>query len=108
MRPFRELHEEMMRDDPAYRREYEAATAELAEEFTAADLAASLKAARKRAGLTQKDLARAMSTKQGAISRLERGDQMASIATLQAYAKATGNRLRIVLEPRAEDETPAV
>ena len=93
MKPTRvdDLHKEWMKD-PKYRREYEA----LKEEFS---LAAALIEAGSRAGLTQEQVARRMKTTQAVVARLEGGGSMPSTRTLEKYAKATGSRLRISLEP---------
>lgn len=82
---------------PAVRTAYE----EQAEEFALLD---ELLRARRRAGLTQAEVAERMGTKTPAIARLE-GDvggarQSASIATLRKYADAVGCRLEIRLRPR--------
>ncbi len=57
--------------------------------------------ARKKAGLTQEDVARRMGTKAPAITRLEssllRGRHSPSIATLKKYARVLGCRLDIRL-----------
>ena len=60
-------------------------------------------AARLRAGLTQAQLARRMSTTQSAIARLEGGRFSPSIETLEKLAAATGSRLVLRL-----DEKPVV
>jgi transcriptional regulator with XRE-family HTH domain len=86
-----ELHKKWM-DDPEYRREYEA----LEEEFA---LASAMIKARKRAGLTQEDLAKEMETSQSAIARMESGRTLPSGNTLKRFARATGTRLRITFEP---------
>ena len=85
------LHKKWMKD-PEYRKEYDA----LDEEFA---LASALIKARSRAGLTQKQLAARMETSQSAIARLESGRMIPSGRTLKRYARATGTRLRITLEP---------
>ena len=58
-------------------------------------------AARKRAGLTQADVAKRMGTKTPAIARLERslitGNHSPSIFTLRKYAEAVNCRLDIKL-----------
>lgn len=60
----------------------------------------SLRAGRKAAGLTQKDVANAMGTTQSAVSDLERGDTDPQLSTLQRYARATGGSLKVfVLMP---------
>jgi transcriptional regulator with XRE-family HTH domain len=86
-----DLHKKWM-EDPEYRREYEA----LEEEFA---LASAMIKARKRAGLTQEDLAKEMETSQSAIARLESGRTLPSGSTLKRFARATGTRLRITFEP---------
>jgi transcriptional regulator with XRE-family HTH domain len=86
-----DLHKKWM-DDPEYRREYEA----LEEEFA---LASAMIEARKRAGLTQEELAKEMETSQSAIARMESGRTLPSGSTLKRFARATGTRLRITFEP---------
>ncbi len=76
--------------DPAYRKEYE----KLRPEF---ELASALIAARKRAKMTQADVAEAMNTTQSVIARLEGGGQKPTIKTLERYAEATKSRLKIGL-----------
>ena len=88
-----DLHKEWMKD-PKYRREYQA----LEEEFS---LTAALIEARSRAGMTQEQLARRMKTTQAVVARLEGGGTRPSTRTLERYARATGNRLRITFEPEA-------
>ena len=86
-----DLHKEWMKK-PAYRREYEA----LEVEFS---LTAALIEARTRAGLTQAQVAQRMNTTQAVVARLEGGGSKPSTSTLEKYAKATGSRLKIILEP---------
>lgn len=86
-----DLHKQWMKD-PGYQREYDA----LEEEFS---LTSALIEARTRAGLTQEEVARRMSTTQGVIARLENGGTKPSTRTLERYAKATGSKLCITLEP---------
>ena len=88
-----DLHKEWMKD-PKYRREYQA----LEEEFS---LTAAMIEARSRAGMTQEQLARRMKTTQAVVARLEGGGSRPSTRTLERYARATGNRLRITFEPEA-------
>jgi ribosome-binding protein aMBF1 (putative translation factor) len=88
-----DLHKDWMKG-PKYRREYQA----LEEEFS---LAAAMIEARSRAGMTQEQLARRMKTTQAEAARLEGGGTKPSTRTLERYAKATGNRLRISFEPEA-------
>ncbi len=67
-------------------------------EFT---LLKDLLRARKKAGLTQAEIAKRMGTKPPAVTRLEStltsGKHSPSIATLKKYAKAVGCRLEIRL-----------
>jgi ribosome-binding protein aMBF1 (putative translation factor) len=88
-----DLHKDWMKD-PKYRREYQA----LEEEFS---LTATMIEARSRAGMTQEQLARRMKTTQAVVARLESGGSRPSTSTLERYARATGNRLRITVEPEA-------
>jgi DNA-binding XRE family transcriptional regulator len=68
----------------------------LEEEYTALN---TLLEARKKAGLTQEDLARRMGTTKSAISRLEASlrtqKQSPSFLTLKKYANACGKKLLI-------------
>ena len=56
------------------------------------ELISTLIAARKKAGLTQEQVARRMGTKQAAIARIEGGRQKPSYKTIERYAEATGHR----------------
>lgn len=89
-----DLHKRWMKD-PEYRREYDA----LEEEFA---LILEVAKARKRAGLSQAELARRMKTTQSTIARLESGRSLPSTRTLGRFAKATGHRLKISFEPVKE------
>lgn len=92
-------HEEMVKrmlKEPAVQAEYDAQ----AEEFALVD---ELLRARRRAGLTQGEVAARMGTKTPAVARLEAGGgsqrHSPSIATLRRYAEAVGCRLEIRLRP---------
>ncbi len=76
--------------DPEARKEYE----RLGPEF---EISSELIAARKRAKLSQEDLANRMGTTQSAIARLESGHKMPMMQTIQRYAEATGSRVRLSL-----------
>src|SRR5436189_5900805 len=82
----------MLLKDPEVRREYDA----LEEEFA---VILEVAKARKRAGLSQAELARRMKTTQSTIARLESGRGLPSTRTLDRFAKATGHRLKISFEP---------
>jgi transcriptional regulator with XRE-family HTH domain len=81
-----------MLDDFAFRDAYEA----LNQEFT---LVSSLIEARMDAHLTQAEIASRIGTTKSAFSRLESSRVKPSTRTLEHFAKATGHRLSIRLEP---------
>ena len=88
-------HEELKRramEDPAVRAAYE----ELEPEFA---LLASMLEARRRAGMTQAEVAAKMGTQPSAVTRLEgaivSGKHSPSLETLRRYAEAVGGRLEI-------------
>jgi len=54
-----------------------------------------LRSERERAGLTQEEVARRMSTRKSAISRIENHAENINLATLHRYAAALGKRIRI-------------
>jgi ribosome-binding protein aMBF1 (putative translation factor) len=89
-----ELHKKWLKERPGYAKAY----AELEGEF---QLAAQLIEARARAGFTQEQLAARMKTTRTVVSRLESGRMKPSTRTLERFAKATGHKLRITLEPAA-------
>jgi len=90
---------ELERDlgDPAFRAEWEA----IADEFAALD---TLLEARRRAGLTQEQVAERMGVKQSALARIETSltsrKHAPSLATLRKYAAAVGCKIEIRLAPR--------
>ncbi len=86
-----ELHDADLAD-PAYRDAYAA----LDDEFS---LIRALIEARTRAALTQAEVAVRMGTTESTISRLESGRVKPSTRTLERYARATGHRLKVSLEP---------
>src|SRR5260370_34594780 len=85
-----------MLNSPEVRAEYDAQ----AEEFALLD---ELLRARRRAGLTQAEVAERMGTQTPAVARLEGGGgsqrHSPSVATLRKYARAVGCRLEIRLRP---------
>ena len=60
---------------------------------------ALVREARRRAGLTQRELAARAGTSQAAVARIERGRQTPSLETLQRLIRACGLDLRIHLAP---------
>jgi DNA-binding XRE family transcriptional regulator len=93
MKKHKELVKKMLKN-PAV----EAAYRGLADEFGLLD---ELLKARRRAGLTQAEVAERMGTKPPAIARLEAGGgskrHSPSLATLRKYAEAVGCRLEVKL-----------
>ncbi len=69
------------------------------------DLARALLHARKRAGLTQAQVAARMQTTSTVVSRLEsaKARSRPSLQSIERFAAATGHRVRVVLEPLAAD-----
>ena len=88
----KDLHAADMATDPGYRAAYDA----LDEEFA---LVSALIRARTHAQLSQAEVASRMGTTESAVSRLESGRVKPSTRTLERYAKATGHKLHISLEP---------
>lgn len=86
-----DLHTKWMKSSD-YREEYDA----LHEEFA---LANAMIEARRRAGLTQEELAARMNTSQSAVARMESGRTFPSGSTLKRFARATRSRLKISFEP---------
>lgn len=72
-----------------FAREYDA----LAEDY---ELRSLLSQMRKEAGLTQKELAQVMHTKETAISRIENHARDIRLSTLEQYAAACGRHLKLV------------
>lgn len=99
MTKLKDLHKKWMKD-PDYRREYDA----LEEEF---ELILEVAKARRRAGLSQEELARRMKTTQSTIARLESGRGLPSTRTLRRFAKAIGHRLKISFEPLKDKRSRA-
>ena len=103
MMTHRELVTKMLKE-PEVKAEYDAQ----AEEFALLD---QLLQARRRAGLTQAEVAARMGTKPPAVARLEAGggsrQHSPSVATLRKYADAVGCRLEIRLQPRKRRKSTA-
>jgi predicted transcriptional regulator len=87
--PFEKVKAEWMKD-PAFKAEYD----RIAPEF---QIATELILARKRAGLSQAELAERMGTSQSAIARLERGQTLPSTKTLLRIAEATASKVEVRL-----------
>ena len=91
---FEDLKSEMLANPKV-----EAAYDALGPEF---ELVRELLAARKRAGLTQAEVARRMRTTQSAVARMESGRRTPSLESLRRYATATGTRA--VVRLKAQDQ----
>ena len=87
--PFEEIKARLLAN-PKVRAEYEV----LAPEF---EISAELVKARRRAGLSQAQLATRMRTSQSTIARLESGQTLPSTKTLLRFAKATGSKIHLRL-----------
>ncbi|MCA9833572.1 MAG: ABC transporter substrate-binding protein [Thermomicrobiales bacterium] len=55
--------------------------------------------ARKRAGLTQADIAQAMGITQSSVARLESSATLPRLSTLQRFARATSSRIHLSIDP---------
>lgn len=78
--------------NPDFKKEYDALEPEFA-------VIQALIDARKKAGLTQKDLSERTGIAQGDISKLERGNGNPSLKTLQRLADAMGMKLKVEFMP---------
>ena len=88
-----------MSDLQAYIKERKERDSEFAYEYDALaeehELRELLRAMRTSAGLTQRQLADRMRTKESAISRIENHARDIRLSTLELYAEACGRRLRL-------------
>ena len=66
---------------------------EIEEMFARMELVEAMYKARHEAGLSQKEIAKRMGTKQSYIAAVERGRKNITFATLSKYAKACGKRI---------------
>lgn len=86
-RKMSEIKEELLKDD-----EFRAEFVELEDEFA---LAAQLIEARKKAHLTQDEVAKLMGTTQSVVARLESGRPLPSLRSLKRYAEAVNSKIEI-------------
>jgi len=98
--PVSKLKQRWMKN-PRFKKGYDALEAEFA-------LASMLIDARTNAKLSQAELAALMGTSQSTVARRESGAAKPSLSTLERFAKATGTRVRVTLEPaeRARKRKP--
>lgn len=86
-RKMSELKNELMKDE-----EFRVAYVELEDEFA---LSAQLIEARKKAHLTQDEVAMRMGTTQSVIARIESGHPLPSLRSLKRYALAVNKKVEI-------------
>jgi predicted transcriptional regulator len=82
-----EVKEDLLKDE-----EFRVEFVELEDEFA---LASQLIEARKKAHLTQDEVAKRMGTTQSVVARLESGHPLPSLRSLQRYAQAVNGRIEI-------------
>lgn len=87
-----EVWEKKKLKDPKFKAEYDRLQPEFA-------LVEAVLNARKEKGLTQKEIAKEIGTKQSVISRLESGKANPTVAFLQKFAKALQSSLEIRFTP---------
>lgn len=85
---FQEFLQEQLKD-PKFAKEYYAIKSEV-------EFSIMLYDARKKSGMTQKELAEKCGVKQENISRIENGDRMPSLNTIQKIANALGLQLALI------------
>lgn len=93
MTDFAEIKKKLL-EDPEFKAEYDALEPEFA-------VARALIRARSEAGMTQAEVAEKMQVTQSRIAKMEGGINV-SVDALKRYAEATGTKLQISLEPRAQ------
>ncbi len=91
---FKDFLEEQLKD-PEIRKEYEALQPERA-------IIQAIINARRKSGLTQKELSKRTGIAQGDISKLENGNSNPSLLTLQRLAEGMGMLLKIEFLPRPQ------
>ncbi|HBG04130.1 MAG TPA: transcriptional regulator [Geobacter sp.] len=86
-RKMSEVKEELLKDE-----EFRVEFVELEDEFA---LASQLIEARKKAHLTQDEVAKRMGTTQSVVARLESGHPLPSLRSLKRYAQAVNGKVEI-------------
>lgn len=87
----REFDFDELVDDPEIRAAMDDAEERLA-------ITDALRASRTKSGLSQKHVAAEMGTTQSAVSDFERGETDPHLSTIQRYARATGARVRVLID----------
>ena len=88
--PWEKIRQQMIDEDPEF-------AAELEESAPEYEVARQLIQARLESGLSQKELALKIGTRQSNISRMEGGQQNVSIAMLKKVAKGLGKKLHVTI-----------
>ena len=83
-----EKHKKELMKNPAFRKEYEATRVEF-------EIARAVIRARLEKGLTQKQLAAKLHTRQSVISRVERANTTPSLSFLKRFATALNTTLQV-------------
>ncbi|MFA5360257.1 MAG: helix-turn-helix transcriptional regulator [Patescibacteria group bacterium] len=96
---FKQLEEELLKKT-AYRKEIE-------KQDLAFEIAESIIDARIKIGMTQKELAKKMKTKQSGIARLENGRHLSNFKTLEKIAKILGIKMKNPLASELESIPPS-
>jgi len=91
MIPYKNIRQNLL-NDPEVLKEYKMHQAEF-------DISKALIKARVAAHMTQQEVALEMKTSQAQIARLESGGHMPSFHTLHKYARATGQKLTLEINP---------
>jgi len=97
MSDVRKYAEDRARRDPAFAERLEAGYEEL-------KVGVLLRQARKRAGLTQEQVADRLNTKKSAISRIENHSGDIRLSTIERYAHALGWTVSVDLRPPPDKE----
>lgn len=89
--PWGEIRQQLIEEDSGFA----AALEEIAPEY---EIARQVTAARLERGMTQEELAAKIGTRQGNISRIERGQQNTSIGLLDKVAEGLGKKLYVSIK----------
>lgn len=89
---FYSVHQDMMKNDPGYKEKYD----ELEGEYLL--ISQMLKVTLDK-GISQREIAKKMKTSETAISRMLKGSQSPSWATIEKFAKALGMKAKINFVP---------
>ena len=91
MKSFKQVKEELYKEKPCLR-------SMVAEELEQLHISEMLKAARKAAGMTQKDVAEKMHVNRTYVSQLEGNPQNITVQTLIKYTRAVGGHMALTID----------